>query len=692
MVTLVISIVTVALTIIVAVVWFALADSGEAGARADAQKLFQQSRQLLGAVEAYHTLRGEWPASMQTLLDARFLQEPPKAAAGNKVAWTMPADGVPALVLRGALKEAGCRAFNQYARQVDGITAKAYSGLRIQCYGNNDSDLRIVASAAGEDLARVLPPGHVLHGAPLVDRSAYGWFRAPSRASSAPQEPQPAQEPSAGGLVASGSELTFPATSAFQTANLETPLVLTNTSEDAIKLVRAVLQDTENFTIAAGDCTDTLEPGASCQLDVQFTPSRVGTMTSTLTITLAEDAQLELLLRGTALAPEIGVEAAVLGPLRLDKTVLDLPQTGAGVLTLTNTAEAGAALPLVEITDPAHFSVDASACQRALDATQLLPSGRSCELHFIFTPDSPGSYSATARLRLDGAERLVQLHGARAQPPVEAAVLAQPGITTRFRGVPTDRAPVDLGVQKEGVGRGGRFAPVAFEVQNTGNVPLVLESGEQLSGDAGFQLNEVPQSARNACARLRSLEPGQTCDVFVTYTLNKKAGTVRGVLEVVFRDVEQGTSARATVPAIAQTHGAWLTLTETESGTELNSGFRPGAGGWNFTEVGVGEGPVKRYMLRNRGIEAVTLKRVEINPLVIRPDSEASEACAPGKTLAPDEACPITLTFAPQVGQKSGERVPFTVLVQTEQPTAGEDPFSGAAPRSLGWTMFGWVR
>jgi hypothetical protein len=168
-------------------------------------------------------------------------------------------------------------------------------------------------------------------------------------------------------------------------------VTLTNTGAGPLTVTNHVASG--DFVIEdSSSCFNvTLQVGASCHIDVSFTPTAAGTRLGELTITSDTASSPDIvMLSGTGLQPAVG-----LSPTSVHFTAnplnLDCPTKA---VTITNTG--GVELNLTSLTASAPFSVTHT-CPSALDM------GQSCVAEVKFSPTVVGPAAGTLTVTTDPA-------------------------------------------------------------------------------------------------------------------------------------------------------------------------------------------------------------------------------------------------------------------------------------------------
>jgi hypothetical protein len=138
-----------------------------------------------------------------------------------------------------------------------------------------------------------------------------------------------------------------------------------------------------DFSVSANNCSS-VSGGASCQIQVVFTPTALGVRIGTLTV-ISGATTLTAGLSGTG-TPDLTVSAST-----LSFGSLDVGESAKQVVTVTNNTASSLAMAALTAGDYA----ESSGCGAALAA------GASCAVSVTFTPTAPGARSGT--LTLGGA-------------------------------------------------------------------------------------------------------------------------------------------------------------------------------------------------------------------------------------------------------------------------------------------------
>jgi len=268
--------------------------------------------------------------------------------------------------------------------------------------------------------------------------------------------------------------------------------VLTNTSLFNESLAKTWLKNSPGaFAITGNNCSSPIAPGASCEINVSYTPAFAVTQNATLAaqvsfvnakhVTVTAGAQTSL--TGTGLAPTFSVSTPTF-------PATTVGSTSDGTVTVTNNSLVPLSYDRVGFqgASATSWSLANSACAGAI------APGASCTLQIAFSPRGQGTVSETLNVVLDLTVRTHVLH-VNAQ-----GVLTGQGVLPTFTvGAPT-LAATPKGVAVTGIA----------VVTNTSNVSLSYDS----SGFSGTNAGDFKVTG-STCTGL--LAPAATCDLTVQF-------------------------------------------------------------------------------------------------------------------------------------------------------------------------------
>ena len=188
----------------------------------------------------------------------------------------------------------------------------------------------------------------------------------------------------------STASLVFP-TAALGVTSAPKTMTVTNSGSTTLSITS--VKATGNFAVKSTTCGATLAAGASCAVNVTFTPTAIGTRTGSLTV--ADDAstspqRVSLSGTGTAIAfspTSLGFGRVLVGTTSLPKSVTITNKSSVSV-TFSGFALGG--------TNPADFRISSNGCGSTLAA------GTSCVVGLTFHPTVIGLRDATLNVSDNG--------------------------------------------------------------------------------------------------------------------------------------------------------------------------------------------------------------------------------------------------------------------------------------------------
>ena len=282
------------------------------------------------------------------------------------------------------------------------------------------------------------------------------------------------------------------------------------TGELAISGIGLTGDSSGNFVIQSDNCShETLDPGASCELEVAFKPLSPGDKKAEVSISSNDPFQptVRLEIVGRGIAPQIAVSPSSIdfGDVRVGEA--SPPQE----ITLLNSGTAPLHLMASVFTGPAtdNFQLGDTSC-----GNELGP-GESCTLQCIFVPQEAGNSTAFLEIHSDDPQDSmvrVSLSGM-----AEAPGLSFSPSSISFGEVATGNAPVSQTV----------------ELHNSGSLPLDLQSLDLLGPGASYYTYD------GNCTAGTSLAPGDGCYLDIILSPDKE-GRADAVLEIHSNDPNHG--------------------------------------------------------------------------------------------------------------------------------------------------------
>jgi len=213
-------------------------------------------------------------------------------------------------------------------------------------------------------------------------------------------------------LTVTPASLTF-ADQAVGTNSGNQVLTLTNSGGSTALGLNVVV--TAPFNRNGGSCAGTLNAGASCTINVRFSPTAAGPATGTVTITSTNTATVAnspVGLSGNGIGPRLTVNPA---SLSFGSRIVGSGNSANQVLTLTNAGGSQQATGL-SIVVSAQFNRNGGSCGTTLNA------GASCTINVRYSPTAVGAASGTVTITAANASSVtnspVSLSGTGIAPTV----------------------------------------------------------------------------------------------------------------------------------------------------------------------------------------------------------------------------------------------------------------------------------
>lgn len=274
----------------------------------------------------------------------------------------------------------------------------------------------------------------------------------------------------AAGLSLTPANLSF-APTLVGTSSPARTLTLSNSGTTAVNSLTVTAVG--DFT-AGNSCGTTLAAGATCTLQVQFTPQVSGADSGALVITSSLGTQ-PVVLSGTGVAP--GANLSV-GALQFGG---QLSGTSSPAQTVVLTNSGTAALSITSIVASSGFA-EGDNC-----AGGTLAAGASCGINVSFAPTAAGPVTGTLTVTEGGTTQTVALSGQGTAPGLALT-------------------PPSLAFGAEAVGTASQAQTIL--VSNNGTAAATLSS---ISASGDYTLV-------SGCSTTAPLAPGASCPVSVTFT------------------------------------------------------------------------------------------------------------------------------------------------------------------------------
>ncbi len=299
-------------------------------------------------------------------------------------------------------------------------------------------------------------------------------------------------------LWSAGTDITSaaasPASLAFASQVFDTsssPLTVTLENTGSVALAPTLISVTGDFSETDNCVSETVAAGASCSIQVEFTPQATGPLTGEMTIFAnVYGGQLTVDLSGTG---------APAGVVSLTPSTVNFGQVEVGAtsapLEVTATNSSAAAIPISSVTITSPFTISVSSC----GTTSLAPN-TDCQVQVEFAPTEAGPASGLLTFTDGAGTQTVELSGTGASPPTDVLNPA----SLAFLATPLGQLSVAQTVT----------------ITNTGGLPLtsisVMASAQfQQSSTCGTQL-----SAGAVCTITVQFVPTQTGQATGTLTIS----------------------------------------------------------------------------------------------------------------------------------------------------------------------------
>ena len=393
-----------------------------------------------------------------------------------------------------------------------------------------------------------------------------------------------------GGQIASASATLTPSSLQFPGEAVNTtsaPEMTTLTNSGNVPLTVASASVTAQFAEMDTCAGTTLAPGATCSMQITFSPLSAGVQVGTLTVLAnVPGGYVTASLSGTGTA----ASAVSLGPATelFPATAVgatSVPQT----ITVTNNGTAASSLQQASIRG--DFAIRSNSCLGSL------PAGASCVLTVTFTPTAAGARAGTVSILDADGNHTVALSGI--------------GVAGRLAASPTALAFPDTSLNATSGVR-------TVTVSNAGTAPLAI-SAVSAAGD----FHETDNCAGSA------LPPGAACAIQVTF-MPTATGVRAGTLTLV-SNAGGADGAVSTVSLAGNGTGAFNIVLTPQSLT--------------FPPVLVGSASaVQNVTISNTGIQTGSLGAITVtSDFVLR-----ANTC--GASLPPQTGCTVSVIFTPVAG------------------------------------------
>jgi hypothetical protein len=393
-------------------------------------------------------------------------------------------------------------------------------------------------------------------------------------------------------VTVSPASLTF-TSQTVGTTSASKAVTVTNTSTTSTSLSVAATGD---FAIAStSTCGATLAGGASCTVNLTFTPTAAGTRTGTLSVTdAASNSPQTVSLKGTGANPVVKVTVTPTSETFASQVIGTT--SAAKVVTVKNTGTPTTTLSLGITGDFAITPI--STCGTTL------AGGASCAIDVTFTPTQTGTRTGTLSVtdQASNSPQKVSLTGTGANPAATVTV-----------------TPTSLTFASQTVGVTSAAKPVT--VKNTSTISTTITPAT--TGDFAI-------ASTSTCGT--SLAGGASCTVNVTFT-PEQSGALTGTLTIT--DSAANSPQKVALKGTGAAAVAKITVT-------------PASLSFPSTAVGA-TSAAKNVTVKNTGTASTSLSFGITGDFAIAPNGTC------GSSLAAGANCTVSVTFTPtQTGTRTG--------------------------------------
>jgi len=393
------------------------------------------------------------------------------------------------------------------------------------------------------------------------------------------------------GFAASTTSLTFPDTLVGQSSSPQT-VTVSNTGGSSFTI--SSIATSPQFS-QTNNCPSSLAPGATCTVNVVFSPTAAGPQTGTLTFTdTAPGSPQTVTLSGNG----VGAPAVSLAPTSLTFASQIVGTTsGAQTVTLTNTGSG--TLTITSIVASGDFA-QTNTCGTSVAA------GANCTISVTFTPTATGARTGTVTItdNASNSPQTISLSGTGVTPVVSLL-------------------PTSLTFANQIVGT--TSAAQTVTLTNTGSAALAISSITVTGANPGDFAVALPGTPGPIACQLligSTLGAGASCRIPVTFTPTA-TGTRTGAVTIT--DDASGSPQSITLAGTGIS-GAAVTLSTNSlqlPDTHVNQTCQPGT-----------------VTLTSTGSAPVTISSITVS-------GQFTETNTCPASLAPGNSCAVTVTFAP---------------------------------------------
>jgi hypothetical protein len=304
-------------------------------------------------------------------------------------------------------------------------------------------------------------------------------------------------------LTASPSSIAFGQQSTGAGPTAASPVTVTNAGTGPVALGSPTIAGAtpDQFKVTSTDCAGTLQPTATCTVNVAFDPSTLGDKSAELDLP-SNAPTVTTGLTGTGIQAQLTRSPDSLG-FSAEVNTTSAPQA----VTVTNVGSEAVPISSVAISDPLDFTQLTDAPGDCTPATTV-PVGGTCEVRIAFNPATKGQKSATVTVNSSAPPISIALNGS-----ATLTALDLPG-TLAF-------GTLEVGAAKTLI--------QSAAVTNSGTQPIALGAIRLKDPDTARFM--WARGLASDCAPGAVLGAGATCDLRVVYA-PQSDGTKEGTMTV----------------------------------------------------------------------------------------------------------------------------------------------------------------
>jgi hypothetical protein len=413
-------------------------------------------------------------------------------------------------------------------------------------------------------------------------------------------------------------------------------VTVSNTGTSPLTVGTPILSgaNANDYTISSNSCSAVVAGGATCTINVTFTPNAVGSRAGTLQIPSdASNGTQSVSLTGTGIAATASISPA---SLSYASQLLNTTSSAQAV-TVTNsgTSPLHVGIPTLSGTNPGDFAISSNGC------TAVVAVAANCTISVTFRPTAMGSRAGTLQIPSDAT------NGTQSVPLTGTGIAAVASVT-----------PMSLTYNSLLINT--TSAAQAVTVTNSGTSSLTVSSVTLAGANPGdFAISS------NGCAA--AVAAGANCAISVTFRPTV-AGSRNGTLQIA-SNANNGTQS---VPLA----GTGIAPTASVSPTSLT-----------YAGQLVGStSSAQTVTLTNTGTAALHVSGVTLSGTNAADFAVSSNGCA--AAVAAGQTCVVGVTFTPSgTGSRVGTLQIASDATNGTQSVAltatGIAPLASVAPSSL---------